>query len=225
MEGWYSTKCRLTWRLRGTKYNRLFFQLVPSTHPTEGRGFGLLLKTPSAMDSYSENLSKKEQKFGNSGTLAQEVQSGFIYQRGMLPTPTAMDSTNATATMKSTQVTEGSMHSVTLTRAMAMGMLPTPKVGGNEGYETRAKRQGHDKAITHLEAFLEYQMIPTPTRSDFNGRGNQPNWNGGDLVSTMHKATCQTGKTSQLNPPFVLEMMGFPPDWTELPFLNGETKA
>jgi hypothetical protein len=28
---------------------------------------------------------------------------------------------------------------------------------------------------------------------------------------------------SQLNPLFVLEMMGFPPDWTELPFLNGET--
>jgi len=33
----------------------------------------------------------------------------------------------------------------------------------------------------------------------------------------------QTGKTSQLNTPFVLEMMGFPPDWTELPFLSGET--
>jgi hypothetical protein len=32
-----------------------------------------------------------------------------------------------------------------------------------------------------------------------------------------------TGKTSQLNPLFVLEMMGFPPNWTELPFLNGET--
>ena len=29
------------------------------------------------------------------------------------------------------------------------------------------------------------------------------------------------GPTSQLNPRFVLEMMGFPPDWTELPFLSG----
>jgi hypothetical protein len=36
-------------------------------------------------------MSKKEQKFGNSGTLAQEVQTGFIYQRGMLPTPNARD--------------------------------------------------------------------------------------------------------------------------------------
>jgi len=26
----------------------------------------------------------------------------------------------------------------------------------------------------------------------------------------------------QLNPQFVAEMMGFPEDWTELPFLNGD---
>jgi hypothetical protein len=30
-------------------------------------------------------------------------------------------------------------------------------------------------------------------------------------------------KDSQLNPRFVAEMMGFPPNWTELPFLSGET--
>jgi|GEM_PF-5495785 len=35
----------------------------------------------------------------------------------------------------------------------------------------------------------------------------------------------KTGSTSQLNPRFVAEMMGFPPDWTELPFQSGETKA
>lgn len=29
------------------------------------------------------------------------------------------------------------------------------------------------------------------------------------------------GKTSQLNPLFVAEMMGFPPDWTVLPFQSG----
>lgn len=30
-------------------------------------------------------------------------------------------------------------------------------------------------------------------------------------------------KTSQLNPLFVEEMMGFPEGWTLSPFLNGET--
>src|SRR5512133_3932920 len=32
-EGWYSTKCRLTWKLRGTKYSQLYCQLVVSTLP------------------------------------------------------------------------------------------------------------------------------------------------------------------------------------------------
>jgi hypothetical protein len=199
--------------MKGTKFSRLLFQLQPKTHRTEEIDVGLLLKTPCSADAYTEGMSKKEQKFGNSGTLAQEVQTGFIYQRGMLPTPraaefpnskdhiekgkidslvtmanlgllptpTVMDSTNATATMKSTQVKEGSMHSVTLTRAMAMGMLPTPQAQEGE-------------KITGLE--------------------NQ---------DSMTKRVRQiTGKTSQLNPRFVAEMMGFPPNWTELPFQSGE---
>jgi hypothetical protein len=167
-EGWYSTRCKLTWKLRGTKYGRMYCQLYPSTLPIEEIGFGLLLKTPSAMDSYSENLTKKEQKFGNSGTLAQEVQTGFIYQRGLLPTPTAMDSTNATSTM-------------------SMGMLPTPTV--NEG-----------KNATFPESQINRSSLI------------------GELMKTQ-----DIGKTSQLNPLFVLEMMGFPPNWTTLPFLSGET--
>jgi hypothetical protein len=35
----------------------------------------------------------------------------------------------------------------------------------------------------------------------------------------------QTGTTSQLNPLFVAEMMGFPTDWLTFPFQNGATKA
>ena len=49
---------------------------------------------------------------------------------------------------------------------------------------------------------------------------------GSSLVNEMHGVLNRpTGKTSQLNPRFVAEMMGYPPNWTELPFLNGETKA
>jgi hypothetical protein len=109
-----------------------------------------------------------------------------------------MDSTNATATMKSSQVKEGSMHSVTLTRAMAMGMLPTPT--------TRDCKPGQSPS----------GMI----RKDGKSRADQLN----NLPVMLGKHTQQTGETSQqLNPQFVLEMMGFPTDWTLLPFLNGET--
>jgi hypothetical protein len=34
-----------------------------------------------------------------------------------------------------------------------------------------------------------------------------------------------TGKAGLLNPQFVAEMMGFPYNWTELPFLSEEKKA
>jgi len=33
------------------------------------------------------------------------------------------------------------------------------------------------------------------------------------------------GVRSHLNPRFVGEMMGFPPNWTELPFQSGEQKV
>jgi hypothetical protein len=120
----------------------------------------------------------------------EEIGAG-LSELGMLPTPTVMDSTNATATMKSTQVKEGSMHSVTLNRYI-----------------------------------LNNPLLNTPTCSDKNGGVTRPTKKlqlGTSLVNEMHGVLQQpTGTTSQLNPRFVAEMMGFPPNWTELPFLSGE---
>jgi hypothetical protein len=145
--------CALTWKVWGTKFGRVSFQLRVSVHPTGVIAFGLLLKTPCAADAYTEGLSKKEQRFGNSGTLAQEVQSGFIYQRGMLPTPNAMDWNTARS----------------------------------EEAHARAKEQ-----------------------------------HGSALQDTLRQ---RAGQGFQLNPRFVAEMMGFPVNWTELPFQSGEPKA
>jgi hypothetical protein len=114
---------------------------------------------------------------------ARMMEQSSIEWTGMLPTPTAMDSTNATATMKSTQVKEGSMHSVTLTRAMSMGILPTPRA------------------------------------SDERKHWRTENWKGDDLGSEINHLL---GTRSHLNPRFVEEMMGFPPNWTASPFQNGE---
>ena len=270
MEGWYSTKCRLTWKLRGTKYNRLFFQLVPSTLPTEGIEFGLLLlKTPTKMDG-EVTSGKANPVSGNSGTLAQEIMSNYeptmhklgllptpttqetphlqaeltennrrkalngnshslniadLALRKMLPTPTAMDSSNATANMKSTQVKEGSMHSVTLVRAMVTGMLPTPRVKGHGNSHQRIE----DSRIDDLTTMAKMGMLPTPLAGEYRDTGEKVKGNKykqQNLTRTIANNSAEWGgKNSQLNPPFVLEMMGFPPDWTELPFLNGETKA
>ena len=218
MEGWYSTKCKLTWKLKGTKYNRMYFQLYPSTHHTEGTGFGLL------------------------------------------PTPMAMDSTNATATMKSTQVKEGSMHSVTLSMAVSMGILPTPNtrdwkdsigngkdapsIGVTRGYSLGQKinsmlptpiagdwkgqlrSDGTANMLSGKMALLHKQgMLPTPTASVIKHGHSEKYWDNriGKKQMDIAMWNAETnGKTSQLSPQFVLEMMGFPTDWTLLPFLNGE---
>lgn len=225
MEGWYSTKCRLTWKLRGTKYNRLYFQLVPSTHHTEGIEFGLLptvttQETPHLQAELTET-NRRTASNGNSHSL----NIADLAVRGMLPTPTAMDSTNATANMKSTQVKEGSMHSVTLVRAMATGMLPTPRVKGHGNSHQRIE----DSRIDDLTTMAKMGMLPTPVAGEYRDTGEKLKGNKykqQNLTRTIANNSAEWGgKNSQLNPPFVLEMMGFPPDWTILPFLSGETKA
>ena len=102
-EGWFSTKCRLTWSLKGTKYSRIYCQLAPSTLHTEEIGYGLL------------------------------------------PTPTCQD----------------------------------------------AKQKENSPSQQHKLSELAIRVAG--------------------------------GSGSQLSPQFVMEMMGFPTDWTLLPFLNGET--
>ena len=49
MGEWYSTRCRLTWKMKGTKSRRLYFQLVPSTLHIDGIDAGLW-PTPRAQE-------------------------------------------------------------------------------------------------------------------------------------------------------------------------------
>lgn len=170
MGEWYSSRCALTWKLVGTKYNRILFRLVPKTLRTEEIGFGLL-PTATAQDFKRRGPNSKQQGLSNTENW--------------------------------------------------VGMLPTPRVKGDGNSHQRIK----DGRIDDLTTMARFGLLPTPTKSDYNARGNQPNWKGDDLVSHIHRTTSQTGTTSQLNPLFVAEMMGFPTDWTLLPFQSGETKV
>jgi hypothetical protein len=141
-----------------------------------------LLKTPTTADAYSENLTKKEQRMGNSGTLAQEIQSGFVEQMwpGLLPTPRASKITG----------TDRSDFSPSLPGLMNRGLLPTPTAASDaKGGCTRPDAKRQNDTLAHA----------------------------------IHGQVGTPGQTSQLNPLFVAEMMGFPPNWLELPFLNTET--
>ena len=196
-EGWFSKRCRLTWKVKGTKYNRMYFQLRVSTLPTNEIGFGLLhselLPTPESFDwnsaRHPELWEKDKKKYAEKGI---------------------------------------NLH-CNLRQMARLSMLPTPRVGGQESYETRVKRQGHEKAISYLEANVEWQMsqgmLPTPRNRDYKGARSTEalEASGRTATNSLPDSFSQTGKTSQLNPLFVGEMMGFPPNWLELPFQNTET--
>lgn len=209
---WYSTRCRLTWKLKATKSSRFYFQLAPSTLPTAEIASGLsLIKTPTKMDG-EVSSGKKNPKSGDSGTLAQEIMSGYeptMRTLGLLPTPCAMDVAEG---MKSTQIKDGSMHSMTPTLQDA-------------GKATKRMREDHQNNLTAIV----FNLLPIPAARDYKGanttealaaRGRLKE-KADSLADQFH----QTGKSSQLNPRFVSEMMGFPPNWTELPFLATEKKA
>ena len=78
-----------TWSVKATKSGYLILKLRLSALRTEGTGSPLLLKTPTDFDA-TVRSGKKNPKFGDSGSLAQEVYSGFIDQR-MWPTPRQRD--------------------------------------------------------------------------------------------------------------------------------------
>jgi hypothetical protein len=152
-KGWYSTKCNLTWKLKGTKYGRFYCQLVVSTHHTNDFEFGLL------------------------------------------PTPTAS----------------------------AMGENPSNnQIHISKDGVAKPIRQSGIKGNSNLYATLQVRgMLPTPRAADWNPKWPTENWKGtSDLNSVINGIN---GTRSHLSPHFVLEMMGFPTDWTLLPFLNGET--
>jgi hypothetical protein len=94
----------------------------------------------------------------------------------------------------------------------------------------RLKEKGHKPFTMPLDQMALRGMLPTPTTHDSkHSTTKSPSWERRieqkHLAETVLNPYIQEtgGKPSQLNPQFVMEMMGFPTDWTELPFLSGET--
>ncbi len=202
MEGWYSSRCILTWKMKGTKYKRLYFQLAPSTHHTEGIECGLsLIKTPCAMDGQVTS-GKKNPVSGDSGTLAQEIMSEYaptMMKLGMLPTPTAVQRDHPERVLKLIQSGAATLNS---------------------------RKNGEKRPNSVLDGVMFYKMLPTPTTRDYKGARTSEALilSGRGRSNSLPDYFNQTGKTSQINPLFVEEMMGYPPNWTVLPFQNGELK-
>ena len=170
-----------------------------------------------------------------------ETQQPFV--RGCVwasPTPMASDATTGAIIGKNDQFVttrngtprrinqNGQNGSVGLARMVRL--LPTPNAREADKYSK--KYNPNSQMGTALTAMAVNGMLPTPAARDY-----QPSVSPQALKRKNGKmrtdALCNLpvmlgehhsqngGKTSQLNPLFVAEMMGFPPDWTVLPFQSG----
>lgn len=192
---------------------------------TDGIGFGLL-PTVTAQDFKLRGPNSRQQGLPE------------IIREGLLPTPVASDADVGTIIGKDDRIImspkgkirkvnrKGQCWSVGLGRMVEL--LPTPRANLINGCnlnspELANRNKGNLEEV--ISQWIREEMIPTPTARDWKGaasleslekRGRIPEKN------SLPDFFARTGKSFQLNPLFVAEMMGFPPSWTVLPFLSEE---
>jgi len=199
---WYSPARRLTWDVSPLCSERI------SLYTVSGRNTS---SRPSAVI-----LSVKD--IPSSRCLFRLVPSvprteGTVY--GLLPTPMARDYSPRGPNCLQKGLPE-------IIREM---LLPTPTATEIHHWQRveRWKRQGRtsmhetedgEKNPNGLTDFLDFHGL-LPTLEHIGRKGKNPRQGG------LPDSFAQTGRSFQLNPLFVAEMMGFPTSWTVLPFLPG----
>ena len=141
---------------------------------------------------------------------------------GLLPTPTGMMNDCYADNSPNSHL----RHTHSIATLANRGMLPTPQSrdhkNGSKSEDGRTKRKKEQGWSQNLNDLATQKLLPTPNASDNRNRGNPDD----PCVQKRIANGKQVGLTmmvdGQLNPRFVAEMMGFPPDWMDLPFQNGE---
>ena len=192
----HSTKSVQTSKPKDIPSNRLLFQLAVSERPTEGIESGLL-PTPNAMDIPHKDMEINERGRRNpkKGKTDHSLGLEDMAVAKLLPTPCSIEATKFTKTINpNSQMGQG------LTALAVNGLLPTPTA-------MEIKHSNRVKGLKEKGAKGMYSRKNGALRpnglTDFLDFNNQVD-----------------GGTSQLNPLFVEEMMGFPLMWTALPFLS-----
>jgi hypothetical protein len=179
----------------------MYFQLVPSTRRTEETEFGLLhtmLPTPLASDAAAGAVIGKNDTFKMTSGLPRKIN-----QNGK----------------------DGSVGLARLVQLMPEGLLPTPRANQVNGCDLNSEslaNRNKGNLEEHVAKWVTENMLPTPNAAEgekYCTTYNEKSQMGRSLTPLMNKLT---GQSSQLSPQFVMEMMGFPTDWTVLPFLSGE---
>ena len=210
---WYSPARRLTWDVSPLCSERI------SLYTVSGRNTS---SRPSAVILSVKDIPSNRCLFRLVPSVPRT--EGTAY--GLLPTPMARDYSPRGPNCLQKGLPE-------IIREM---LLPTPtaaEIHHRQRVE-RWKRQGRtsmhekedgEKNPNGLTDFLDFHgLLPTPTARDWKGaptlehfarKGKKPH------QGSLPDFFAQAGRSFQLNPLFVAEMMGFPTSWTVLPFLPG----
>ena len=241
---WYSTRCKLTWKLKVTPSSRVYFQLAVSTLPIDEKECGLLPTVSAGAERPCAEYSTKSQSGRCLATMANV---------GLLPTPIASDIHHAERVQKlkdsgaetmasrklganrpngimdypdfngmlPTPQTQGlkTCDSQGKTRFMDLGLLPTPNASDYRSGMANRVGQKHNQSLNDRVVFqVRNGMLPTCTTRDWKGARTTEALEkaGRNGTNSLPDAFAQTGKTSQLNDQFVCEMMGFPINYLSL---------
>lgn len=215
--------------------SRYLYRLAPSVRPTGGTGFGLL-PTVTAQDYKLRGPNSSQQGLPE------------IIRAMLLPTPLATEIHHPERVHKWKQAHAPSLHSQLNGKKKPNGLsdfldfygmlLPTPVasdagvgavMGKNDriivtpkGKIRKINQKGHAWSVG-LGRMAE--LLPTPTARDWKSAASMESLEKRGRIpekDSLPDFFARTGKSFQLNPLFVAEMMGFPPGWTVSPFLCEE---
>ena len=199
---WYSPVRRLTWDVSPLCSERI------SLYTVSGRNTS---SRPSAVILSVKDIPSSRCLF----RLVPSVPRTEGTVSGLLPTPIASDF----------KVRGPGSQQKGLPEIIREMLLPTPTATEIHHWQRveRWKRQGRtsmhetedgEKNPNGLTDFLDFHGL-LPTLEHIGRKGKNPRQGG------LPDFFAQTGRSFQLNPLFVAEMMGFPTSWTVLPFLPG----
>lgn len=199
---WYSPARRLTWDVSPLCSERI------SLYTVSGRNTS---SRPSAVILSVKDIPSSRCLF----RLVPSVPRTEGTVSGLLPTPIASDF----------KVRGPGSQQKGLPEIIREMLLPTPTATEIHHWQRveRWKRQGRtsmhetedgEKNPNGLTDFLDFHGL-LPTLEHIGRKGKNPRQGG------LPDSFAQAGRSFQLNPLFVAEMMGFPTSWTVLPFLPG----
>lgn len=205
--------------------NRWLFRLVPSVLPIGETESGLL-PTITASDYRLRGPNSRQQGIGE------------YIRMNLLQTPATIQRCESPESMKERAIKKGYRNGTTynslLSQLVYGELLPTPQavdssigavIGQNDrfiltknGTPRKVNQNGSNGSVGLARLF---HLMSTPTATDWKGGSTRKlsSFQRTSLRGEIH-ADYGTGKTSQLNPLFVEEMMGFPTYWILMPFLK-----